>query len=623
MMNSERTGRPLCRIFQVAVFFLGVTTAVGLRAGTLQFEYSAQLSIDSGDVAPATLIFGVHDDADDNYNNNDDGTLDPHEDEYYTPPTEPPPGTPSNLAELVFLALSPGIGITELQRDMRAVPVADPQGQESVTWDLELDLSSVQGSTVTLTRTALTDNGFLTGRSLRLLSTDQTTPVDVDLLQNPGGNLAVNLVESGAYLIVNALVGQNQVPVAVADSRTLLKNSAATDIGVKSNDTDPDGDPFTISGVRPDDQVAFASPTAATAQGGTVTIAGDVVQYTPATDFVGADTFEYQIDDGNNGTDSATVTVNVQEIVAVRSHSATVQVGDVITVQIELNFNPANLDSLRLVEIMPFTEETPPNSWQYVSGSVQLSRRALPAAAQSENELEFDFAADIPAGSPTTITYQVFVAAPGVLQKQFQGKVYFKTTGAAEEANVTVPATAISLQLPAQPYRSFNVGDTYSFITVPFTGTGILKAEDLLAEVLHSGFVWLWNPVTQSWSGHRNGSALNNFDIVPGSAFLVSVTASSVALYGGTAWADPTINLEDGFNLVCLSEPRLNGFADIKVETMAQDISAVPNVTCDFIYAWNAVTQSWNGHRAGSALNDYDLVAGDPYLVLVQGSGAW
>gem|GEM_PF-3736696 len=622
-MNLKCAERPLRRSFRIAAGCAALTAAAELRAGSLQFEYTMQLSIDAGDVAPTTLVFGVHDDADDNYSNNDDGTLDAYEDEYYTPPTQPPPGTPSNLAELVFLATSPGIGLTELERDMRATPVADPQGQETVTWDLDLDLSSVQGSTVTLTRTALTDSGFLTGRSLRLLSTDQTTPVDVDLLQNLGGVLTVDLNEGGAYLIVNALTGQNQSPVAVADTRTLLKNSAATDISVKTNDTDPDGDPLTITGVRPTDQAAFASPTAATAQGGTATIAGDVVQYTPAVDFVGTDTFEYRIDDGNTGTDTAVVTVKVQEIVAARTHSGTVQLGTVLTVQVELNFDPLNLDTMRVVEIMPFTEETPPNSWQYVSGSVQLSSRALPVVTQDENELEFDFGTDIPASSPATLTYDVFVAAPGVQQKQFQGKVYYKTTGAVDEANVTVPATAIAPQLPGQPYRTYAVEDAFSFVAVPFTGTGVANAEELLAKILHSSFLWYWNPVTQSWSGHRKGSALNNFSIDPGYPYLVLVDAPSVVLLDGTAWADPAINLEAGFDLICLSQPRLSGLADTKVETLAQDISAVPNVTCRFIWVWDAPTQSWSGHRLGSALNNFDVEAGETYLLLIEGSGTW
>ena len=42
---------------------------------------------------------------------------------------------------------------------------------------------------------------------------------------------------------------------------------------------------------------------------------GDSVLYTPATDFVGSDTFTYTIDDGNGGTNTATVTVQVLDFI--------------------------------------------------------------------------------------------------------------------------------------------------------------------------------------------------------------------------------------------------------------------------------------------------------------------
>jgi hypothetical protein len=67
-----------------------------------------------------------------------------------------------------------------------------------------------------------------------------------------------------------------------------------------ANDTDPDGDHLTLTGVSP-----------ASGQGGTVTLTGGVVTYTPDPAFVGTDTFTYDIADGRGGTAEGTVTVTV------------------------------------------------------------------------------------------------------------------------------------------------------------------------------------------------------------------------------------------------------------------------------------------------------------------------
>ncbi len=96
----------------------------------------------------------------------------------------------------------------------------------------------------------------------------------------------------------NALGAVNTAPDAVNDSATVAEDSVGNAINVLANDTDADGDTLTI--------------TAATnGTNGTVTFTATGVSYTPNANFVGSDSFTYTISDGNGGTDTATVSVNV------------------------------------------------------------------------------------------------------------------------------------------------------------------------------------------------------------------------------------------------------------------------------------------------------------------------
>ena len=85
--------------------------------------------------------------------------------------------------------------------------------------------------------------------------------------------------------------------VASADTVSIPVGTSVT-IAVLTNDTDPDGNPLTITAVT---QGAH----------GTVTRQTTSVTYTPAATFVGTDSFTYTITDGQGASATATVTVNV------------------------------------------------------------------------------------------------------------------------------------------------------------------------------------------------------------------------------------------------------------------------------------------------------------------------
>ncbi|WP_413166581.1 Ig-like domain-containing protein [Capilliphycus salinus ALCB114379] len=94
----------------------------------------------------------------------------------------------------------------------------------------------------------------------------------------------------------------NTNPDAVDDERSIRSNTAII-INVVGNDSDPENDPLNITTF---DQNS--------ANGGTITrsASGRALVYTPAANFTGTDSFIYTVDDGKGGTDTATVTINVE-----------------------------------------------------------------------------------------------------------------------------------------------------------------------------------------------------------------------------------------------------------------------------------------------------------------------
>jgi hypothetical protein len=88
----------------------------------------------------------------------------------------------------------------------------------------------------------------------------------------------------------------NRAPVAVGDTYWVSGNAAVI-LPVLSNDTDPDGDPLTITSVTQPDN-----------QSGTVQIMGSQLLYTPKGPFY-TDTFTYTVSDGKGGKSTAMVSL--------------------------------------------------------------------------------------------------------------------------------------------------------------------------------------------------------------------------------------------------------------------------------------------------------------------------
>jgi hypothetical protein len=107
----------------------------------------------------------------------------------------------------------------------------------------------------------------------------------------------------------------NNPPVADDDSLSTSEDSAGS-VNVLLGDTDLDDDPLSV-----------ATPAPAAEHGTVSCAAGGSCTYTPDADYVGSDSFEYTVSDGQGGTDAGTVSVTVTA-----ANDAPLAVDDLLTV---------------------------------------------------------------------------------------------------------------------------------------------------------------------------------------------------------------------------------------------------------------------------------------------------
>ena len=153
-------------------------------------------------------------------------------------------------------------------------------------------------------------------------------PNDADGLANG------SIVDPGG---IGVLLNGNQLPVVNADSYNLQWNQAHQ-LMVLANDSDPDADTLSIN--------------LASAAFGTVSISDDSqsLWYTPNNDFVGPDTLNYSVTDGNGGSASATVAITVyyNRAPVVTNGTASTDDRTAIVLDILANASDADNDTLSI-----------------------------------------------------------------------------------------------------------------------------------------------------------------------------------------------------------------------------------------------------------------------------------
>ena len=109
----------------------------------------------------------------------------------------------------------------------------------------------------------------------------------------------VQSIDGTPTTVTISVVGTNDGPVANPDTASTNEDTPVT-FAVLGNDTDPDGDPLTVTGATVDPAK------------GTVTVNPDgTLSFTPAANVNGPVTVTYTIADGKGGTTTAIATVNI------------------------------------------------------------------------------------------------------------------------------------------------------------------------------------------------------------------------------------------------------------------------------------------------------------------------
>src|SRR5205814_2761404 len=114
-----------------------------------------------------------------------------------------------------------------------------------------------------------------------------TTTITYTISDGNGGSTSATVTVT--------VIPANDPPVAVDDSASTPEDVPVT-IDPLANDSDPDGDPLTITD-------------ASTTNGTVVIVGGTNLLFSPTTNYNGTTTIPYTISDGNGGSASATATV--------------------------------------------------------------------------------------------------------------------------------------------------------------------------------------------------------------------------------------------------------------------------------------------------------------------------
>ena len=194
--------------------------------------------------------------------------------------------------------------VTVSVTSVNAPPVAVPDSATTlenvaVSIDVTANDTDPNGDAIVLASVTQPANGSVVTNAGDVTYTPATDFTGVDTFTYVINDGTVAQATGVVTVTVQADTSNND-PVA-ADDLASSDTGVAVDIDVLVNDTDSDGDPLTVA--------STTQPA-----NGLVTLVAGIVTYTSDTAFVGTDSFQYTISDGNGGSDTASVSIDVSAV---------------------------------------------------------------------------------------------------------------------------------------------------------------------------------------------------------------------------------------------------------------------------------------------------------------------
>jgi hypothetical protein len=214
---------------------------------------------------------------------------------------------------------------------------ADLTSKNVIENDTDVDLD-----TLTLTEVSYTGDGIVAVNSDNA-SIDYTPAADYDGTETITYTVSDGTLSTTGTLTVTVSPLNDNLPIAVSDTETVLEDAATTSINVVGNDTDADEDSLVLASVT-------------TAGSGIVSVNsnGVSVDYTPALNFNGSEIITYTVSDG---TDTATGTLTV-DVTAVNDAPVAIDDREIISensslrrLDVILNDTDVEGDALSLIAV--------------------------------------------------------------------------------------------------------------------------------------------------------------------------------------------------------------------------------------------------------------------------------
>jgi hypothetical protein len=318
--------------------------------------------------------------------------------------------------------------------------------------------------------------------------------------------------------------GVNNAPVAVADSAT-TDNATPVIINVLANDSDVDGDALTVT--------AVTTP----ANGTAVINADNTITYTTTTiGFIGIDTFDYTVEDGNGGSATATVTVSVFDV-----NAAPTATDDVFTVNEDSGAN--NLDVLLndtdpendTLNITAITQPAP-GTGTVVNNGTSVTYNT---ATNFNGNTSFSYTINDGNGNSDTAVITVNVAA--VNDNPF----------AFSDAAATTAGTPVVINVLGNDLDVDGDALTVTAVTAPSNGTAVINADNTITYTSTADFAGGNVTFNYTVSDGNGGTATSTVTVnVSAVAGQVDLDITRMQATGRVRGAGQAVNITLGVRLV-------------------------------------------------------------------------